>query len=85
MNKDKKMKSKLEFIVHNSKFDIRSRRGFSLIEVILFAAIGGAILFVVANMTKNVGQIEDFVNNKLNLAVIGPYREEKAFEKILKL
>ena len=47
------------------KFDFKNRRAFSLIEVILFAAIGGAILFVVANMTKNVGQIEDFVNNKL--------------------
>ena len=48
-----------------SGFKIQDREGFSLIEVILFAAIGGAILFVVANMTRNVSQIEDFVNQKL--------------------
>lgn len=59
------MKLRLRTIIHNSKFGIQSRGGFSLIEVIIFAAIGGAILFVLAKMTTNVSKIEDFVNQKL--------------------
>jgi len=36
---------------------------------------------------KDVSRVakEMFVNNKLNLAVIGPYREEGEFERMLKL
>lgn len=37
-----------------------------------------------ANDIRRVAK-EIFVNNKLNLAVIGPYREKERFEKILKL
>lgn len=55
------MKNNFQFSV----FSFQDRRGFSLIEVIVFAAIGAAILFVVSNMTKNVSQIEDFVNHRL--------------------
>lgn len=45
--------------------NFKNRDGFSLIEVIVFAAIGAAILFVVSSMTRNVGTIEEFVNQKL--------------------
>lgn len=51
------------FQTPSSKF--YDRKGFSLIEVIIFAAIAGAVLFVVANTTKNVSTIEEFVNQKL--------------------
>ncbi len=44
---------------------ILARGGFSLIEVIIFVVIGAALLFVVSSLSRNVSNIEVFVNQKL--------------------
>lgn len=50
----------------NAELGIKNKRkGFSLIEVIIFAAIMGALIFVVSSLTSNVANIENFVNQKL--------------------
>jgi len=41
------------------------RQGFSLVEVIIFAAITASLIFVVSSLTSNVANIENFVNQKL--------------------
>ena len=40
-------------------------KGFSLVEVIIFAAITASLIFVVSSLTGNVANIENFVNQKL--------------------
>ena len=40
-------------------------QGFSLVEVIIFAAITAALIFVVSSLTSNVDNIGNFVNQKL--------------------
>lgn len=40
-------------------------RGFSLMEVVIFAAIGALLVFFVASLTRNVSGLGDFINQKL--------------------
>ncbi len=56
--------SSLKF--HGSRFKIYdSRRGFSLIEVIIFVAIASILIFVVSNLTADVSNVENFIKQKL--------------------
>ncbi|MBI3589709.1 MAG: prepilin-type N-terminal cleavage/methylation domain-containing protein [Candidatus Liptonbacteria bacterium] len=51
----------MDKVIHNKK----SKNGFSLVEVIIFAAISAVLVLVVSSLTSNVSNIENFVNQKL--------------------
>lgn len=40
-------------------------QGFSLIEVVIFTAVGAAIIFVISSLTSNVSNLEEFIGQKL--------------------
>ncbi len=52
-------------MIRDSGFKIHDQRGFSLIEVVIVAALAVGVLFVIVSLQGNVGNLENIISQKL--------------------
>ncbi|TSC82315.1 MAG: Uncharacterized protein G01um101420_479 [Parcubacteria group bacterium Gr01-1014_20] len=52
-------------VTQGLKFEFRDHQGFSLIEVVIVAALAVGVLFVIVSLRGNVGNLENIITQKL--------------------